>query len=304
MQAPGSSFGRPTVQGLCLQAVEELQSLASLLDVIVTLPDMKPELQSALASLPALVSATLGGGSVGIGGGSGGGGAGVGPSPASTPCNFTDVSSSSSASASASSPLISSLHGASLQSGGGGSVNVAAYVSQVVSLCAVPAPSPGVWPMVRRAAVSSLLMLRSWVAAAVGASEAKRAVAGLTLHRHTLMRLRRARQFWVTGGSGQLVDAVVVPPHLGASQCDGAAAAAGAGVTGAGGGAGMGALGDGDDWAALPISQVVRDGSGKPRPTVVLCNPNAGMYEQSAGQSDWLDMYGRMGYNVVMFNYR
>lgn len=46
-----------------------------------------------------------------------------------------------------------------------------------------------------------------------------------------------------------------------------------------------------------------RLGNGDPAPAVLMCNPNAGMYEHSDGSGDWLDFYGKHGFTVVQFNY-
>ena len=50
--------------------------------------------------------------------------------------------------------------------------------------------------------------------------------------------------------------------------------------------------------------QVQPDGSAL---TVLLCNPNAGMYESMNGPAsggDWLCFYSSIGLRVVLFNYR
>jgi hypothetical protein len=41
-----------------------------------------------------------------------------------------------------------------------------------------------------------------------------------------------------------------------------------------------------------------------PRGVVLICGPNAGLYEYSWRFSEWVDKYRRMGFDVVVFNYR
>jgi hypothetical protein len=39
-------------------------------------------------------------------------------------------------------------------------------------------------------------------------------------------------------------------------------------------------------------------------PTMMYCNPNAGYYEFTHYQSEWMDYYISMGVNVILWNYR
>ena len=132
-----------------------------------------------------------------------------------------------------------------------------------------------------------------------GWRDAKLSVGGLNLHRHLLLTLYRARQLTLQGSSGQSMDGIILSP-LPAGNSDGGKGAGAAGA-GAAAGASSGPL---SLFARDPDAVSLVDASGKPRPTVVLCNPNAGLYEQAGAQSDWMEYYLKMGFNVVMWNYR
>ena len=40
------------------------------------------------------------------------------------------------------------------------------------------------------------------------------------------------------------------------------------------------------------------------KPLMLLCNPNAGCFEYSYFQSEWLEFYSKLGFNLVLWNYR
>ncbi len=122
---------------------------------------------------------------------------------------------------------------------------------------------------------------------------------GVNLHRHMLLTQHSARLLCVVGAAGQSVDAIVLsppPPDTGVPAGPGGAGTEGADEAAAA----ASARGAPAPWE--PRCLLMPDG--KPRPTVLLCSPNAGMYEQAGAQSDWLELYLRLGLNVCMYNYR
>ena len=53
----------------------------------------------------------------------------------------------------------------------------------------------------------------------------------------------------------------------------------------------------------IPGNGLQNDLDNKDR-TVILCNPNAGLYEFHHFQADWIQFYTQLGCNVFVFNYR
>ena len=82
----------------------------------------------------------------------------------------------------------------------------------------------------------------------------------------------KGEQFWVNLSDGNSMDAMFLP--------------------------GDGGDDDGDDGAR---KQGFAAATGK---TMIICNPNACIYEFFAAQSSWIIFYVRLGINVVVYNYR
>jgi hypothetical protein len=49
---------------------------------------------------------------------------------------------------------------------------------------------------------------------------------------------------------------------------------------------------------------LISNPEGMDMPTIIFCNPNAGLYEFAYYQSEWLDYYISLGINVFLWNYR
>jgi hypothetical protein len=106
-------------------------------------------------------------------------------------------------------------------------------------------------------------------------------VASIDLARAELELRFGARQFWVPAADGTRIDAVLVPAAGGAAA-EGAAPAP----------------------APSPAPLIALGALGAAARTVLLCNPNCGLYEFAQYQSQWLEFYRRHGFNVIMYNYR
>jgi hypothetical protein len=61
-----------------------------------------------------------------------------------------------------------------------------------------------------------------------------------------------------------------------------------------------------EDGVDLDCLSIPAYGSKDPNsfPTMMICNPNAGFYEYSYYQSEWVDYYTNLGLNVFLWNYR
>lgn len=122
-------------------------------------------------------------------------------------------------------------------------------------------------------------------------------VVGLTLMRAELRSRFHARTTFLELGKRKLDLCVVPPTHL---AVPGGAPPLGGG----GGGGGVGTTADNEDVenATADRPAVLPD-----VPTVLFCNPNAGLYEcanASARATDWIQLYTAEGCQVVFFNYR
>jgi hypothetical protein len=112
----------------------------------------------------------------------------------------------------------------------------------------------------------------------VWGSPAPFSVGGLAFHRAVLLSTKRARQLWVKVPAGYKIDGVLIPSEVNLARHPGHTAQASS-------------------------VDVFRSSDGSSPPLVLMCNPNAGLYEHSGSCNEWLSFYGRLGFNVVIYNY-
>jgi hypothetical protein len=112
----------------------------------------------------------------------------------------------------------------------------------------------------------------------VWGSSAPFSIGGLAFHRSALLSTKHARQLWVKVPAGYKIDAVLIPSEVNLSRFA-------------------------DASSTHTSIDTFRAADGTAPPLVILCNPNAGLYEHSGSSNEWLDFYGKLGFNVVIFNY-
>ena len=146
-----------------------------------------------------------------------------------------------------------------------------------------------------------LLLYRSFnvVREFVWGSDRPMCVAGLGYHRQSLAVLKCGKQIWVQTIFGYKIDAMVFPSVLNVARVTGTPATL---IPSARAAQIAGSL-ELQAKLASSAGDLFRCADGSVPPLVVMCNPNAGMYEQSGNSCEWLDFYGKLGFNVVEFNY-
>lgn len=117
-------------------------------------------------------------------------------------------------------------------------------------------------------AVNSALFQRDGAASTIG---------GLLFHRALLVVSWNAHNIWVPiPHADYRIDGVVVPARAHVRRAAGN--------------------------AAHPAHFLTADG--QPAPCVLYCTANGGLYEDLASGSTWLELYNRLGFTVVAYNYK